>query len=164
MSRYNSYRVRCALCCAHIATCRSAHAAVSSAMSCAVSQPKSLPQQRYNICFANPPLARSRARAVARPCARSAVSWPLLAVSQGAWASCRRVPNCAMSRYNLLYCDPTFKNKRAVAQPAFRHPFFSLIFFFHFILPTGRLPKKNFHFPVEPKIFILNFFFMFYTL
>ena len=119
---------------------------------CAVSRPKGRPPQpRYKILYRDPPLARPRARAAARSYARPIVSWPFLAVSQGswalcrsAWAPCRHVPSCAMSRYNFLYHDPAYKNNWAVAQPAFLHLFFFHIisFFFSFVSATARPQKK----------------------
>ena len=69
---------------------------------CAVSQPlcvvsrlKGRPQPRYNICIATPPLARPRARAASRPCARPAVSCSMVAVSWPPW----RTLSYPVSRY-----------------------------------------------------------------
>ena len=73
---------------------------------CAISQPVALCVAKPGLssyhdtknCIVTHSASKAvRAHAALRPCARQAVSWPLLAVSQGAWAPWRRVPNYSMS-------------------------------------------------------------------
>ena len=126
----------CAPCTARCRACRSpqhhivAHCyAVSQPLARCVTMPGLPLLSQYKEVPRHTPLARPRARTKARPCVRSAVSWPLLAMSQGAWEPCRsawalcrsawapchRVLSCSMSQCNILYHDRAFENKRAVA-------------------------------------------------
>ena len=78
--------------------------------------------------------------------------------------SCRAwpcAPNCPVSQYSLMYHDSTPKMGSSPFQLPFLHVFFHL---FYSLQDLKKKKKKNFISSIEPKIFIINFFFLFYTL
>ena len=109
--------------------------------------------------------------------AGSAVSWPSPGLSMCTPAS----PPC-LAYHNIVCCIVTQTKKFwVIAHSMFPAFFFSHHFFFSFFPPTGRPKKKKkkniyiyiyiyifiylfIHFPVEPKIFILNILFYFFSL
>ena len=97
---------------------------------------KGLPPVTIQKLYRDPePMPRARSRPYRRPC-RGA----LLVVSGPPW----RAPSCPVSRYNLLYRDPT--PKWAVAHSSSLHTFFFTHFFFFCfssVLLTARSQKKN---------------------
>ena len=103
------------------------------------------------------------ARAATPPCVRPAVSWPIQAVSRLLVRPGHAFP--ALCHNTIPYIVTQYRQVGSSPSSFISALFFLPTFFFHLIY--WKTTKFFFSFPLEPKIFILNFFsffFLFYIL